>query len=177
MTVADLDAPITERALRDAMRSLATGVVIVTTRGDAGVPVGLTVNSFNSVSLQPPLVLWSIRLEAPSLSAFRSHGAFAVNILAADQRELAERFAARIPDRFNGVSWSEGYEGVPVLGGCLAALECRSYARHPGGDHEIHLGEVVNLTNRPGVPLIFQGGRYAALDPASAVTGTGPTDS
>jgi len=149
------------RALRAALGCFATGIAVVTTRGAAGAPVGLTVNSFNSVSLDPPLILWSISLTAPSISAFRDYNAFAVNILAADQSALCTRFATPNPDKFSGVGWREGHLGVPLIEGTVAQFECSTHARHAGGDHEIYLGRVVALRSREGAPLIVWRGTFA----------------
>jgi 3-hydroxy-9,10-secoandrosta-1,3,5(10)-triene-9,17-dione monooxygenase reductase component len=149
------------RALRRALACFATGIAVVTTRGDGGAPVGLTVNSFNSVSLDPPLILWSIALTAPSLAAFRRNDAFAVNILAADQADICARFATPAPDKFSDVAWREGRLGVPVLDGTVAQFECRTHARYPGGDHEIHLGRVVALRSSGERPLVVWRGRLS----------------
>ena len=131
------------------------------TRGQSGAPVGLTVNSFNSVSLDPPLILWSIALSAPSIGAFRAHDAFAVNILAADQAELCRRFARPADDKFSGICWLEGHEGVPLLDRTVAQFECLTHARHPGGDHEIYLGRVVAMRSNGAAPLVVWRGRLA----------------
>ena len=155
------DSAIDQRALRAALGCFATGVAVVTTRGDGGVPVGLTVNSFNSVSLEPPLILWSIALAAPSIQAFREHDAFAVNILAADQADLCTRFANPAPDKFSGIDWREGHSGVPLIGGTVARFECRTHARYPGGDHEIYLGRVVALSSTDRPPLVICRGTFA----------------
>ncbi|MEY4753784.1 MAG: hypothetical protein RJA44_1459 [Pseudomonadota bacterium] len=145
---------------RAALGLFATGVTIVTTRSAEGVPVGLTVNSFNSVSLAPPLVLWSLGLKAGSLPVFRQASHYAVHVLAAEQRALAERFAARV-DRFAGLALREGCGGVPLLEGCAAVFECRSRSLHEEGDHVILVGEVEHCSARPGAqPLIFHGGRF-----------------
>lgn len=139
----------------------ATGVTIVTARDAQGQPIGLTANSFNSVSLQPPLVLWSLARDAASLTVFSRGSHYAINILAADQRELAERFAARGADRFAGVAWRGGAGGAPVLAGVAAAFECFNRSRYEEGDHVIFVGEVERCEHREGVsPLIFHGGRY-----------------
>jgi flavin reductase (DIM6/NTAB) family NADH-FMN oxidoreductase RutF len=146
---------------RAALGMFATGVTIVTACDTQGQPVGLTANSFNSVSLQPPLVLWSLARHAASLTVF-SHGShYAINILAADQRELAERFAARGADRFAGVAWRDGAGGAPVLAGVAAVFECFNRSRYEEGDHVIFVGEVERCEHREGaMPLIFHGGRY-----------------
>ena len=149
--------------LRAALGCFATGVIVVTTLGDQGVPVGLTINSFNSVSLDPPLVLWSLANAAPSAGAFRNHDGFAINILADDQIALCRQFARPSDDKFDGVSFWSGYSDVPLIAGAAAHLQCRAYARYPGGDHEIHLGEVVGYSISDKNPLVFHRGRFTGL--------------
>lgn len=151
------------RALRDALGAFATGVTVVTARDPAGCPIGLTVNSFNTVSLDPPLVLWSLSLASPRLAAFREASHFAVNVLAADQQAISERFARRDGDRFAGLEWDAGLGGAPRLSGCCACIECRTEARHAGGDHLIFIGQVARFRHQPKAPLVFHGGGYAGL--------------
>ena len=146
---------------RAALGLFATGVTIVTVRSADGGLVGLTANSFNSVSLDPPLVLWSLARRAGSMPVFTRGSHYAINILAADQKELAQRFAMRDIDRFAGVAWREGAGGAPVLDGAVAVFECANRSRYEEGDHVIFVGEVERCTARPGAqPLIFHGGRY-----------------
>jgi 3-hydroxy-9,10-secoandrosta-1,3,5(10)-triene-9,17-dione monooxygenase reductase component len=149
--------------LRSALGCFATGVVVVTTVGDRGAPVGLTINSFNSVSLDPPLVLWSLANTAPSIGAFRTHGDFAINILAADQIDVCKQFARPALNKFSGVDYRAGYNGVPLIDGSAAQFECRAWATYPGGDHEIHLGEVVGIRTSERPPLLFHRGRFTGL--------------
>ena len=146
---------------RAALGMFATGVTIVTARGTDGLPVGLTANSFNSVSLEPPLVLWSLARSAGSMPAFERGSHYAINILAADQHALAERFAAKAIDRFAGVPFRIGPSGAPVLDGAAAVFECFNRSRYEEGDHVIFVGEVERCSSRAGAqPLIFHGGRY-----------------
>jgi flavin reductase (DIM6/NTAB) family NADH-FMN oxidoreductase RutF len=146
---------------RAALGMFATGVTIVTARGPDGAPVGLTANSFNSVSLTPPLVLWSLSRRAGSMAAFSTGSHYAINILAADQHALAERFASKAVDRFAGVAWHEGTAGAPVIDGAVAVFECFNRSRYDEGDHVIFVGEVERCAHRAGAqPLIFHGGRY-----------------
>jgi len=152
------------RELRDVLGCFATGVAVVTTIGDGGAPVGVTINSFNSVSLNPPLVLWSLSLTAPSLSAFRNHRAFAVNILSEDQAHIGRQFARPAPNKFAGIDWQPGYKGVPLIAGTAARLECRTWQRYEGGDHEIFIGEVIDMAATDKAPLIFHRGRFARVD-------------
>lgn len=146
---------------RAALGMFATGVTIVTARGPDGAPVGLTANSFNSVSLTPPLVLWSLSRRAGSMAAFSAGSHYAINILAADQHALAERFASKAVDRFAGVTWHQGTAGAPVIDGAVAVFECFNRSRYDEGDHVIFVGEVERCAHRAGAqPLIFHGGRY-----------------
>ncbi|SDN65945.1 flavin reductase family protein [Polaromonas sp. JS666] len=144
----------------------ATGVTIVTARTPAGVLVGLTANSFNSVSLQPPLVLWSLARAAGSMAALSAGSHYAINILAADQKELAERFASGRADRWDGVAYSEGASGAPLLDGAAAHFECFNRSRYEEGDHVIFVGEVERCGHRAGAsPLLFHGGRFYTEHP------------
>ncbi|HEY9066184.1 MAG TPA: flavin reductase family protein [Burkholderiaceae bacterium] len=146
---------------RAALGMFATGVTIVTARAADGVPVGLTANSFNSVSLSPPLVLWSLARSAGSMPAFERGSHYAINILAADQHALAERFSSKSVDRFADLAFREGAGGAPILQGAAAVFECFNRSRYEEGDHVIFVGEVERCEHRPGAaPLIFHGGRY-----------------
>jgi flavin reductase (DIM6/NTAB) family NADH-FMN oxidoreductase RutF len=146
---------------RSALGMFATGVTIVTSRDVDGTPVGLTANSFNSVSLEPPLVLWSLARSAGSMPAFERGSHYAINILAADQHALAERFASKSADRFGDMTFREGAGGAPILDGSAAVFECFNRSRYEEGDHVIFVGEVERCEWRAGSqPLIFHGGRY-----------------
>lgn len=158
MTVIDR-ASVEPRALRRALGSYPTGVTIMTTLRADGTPVGLTVNSFASVSLEPPLVLWSLAAHSPSLGAFRAAPHFCVNLLAADQTELCGRFAKPIPDKFEGVGWAPGLHGVPVLEGCVANFECSTAFSNWGGDHVILVGRVERFEALDVPVLMFHRGR------------------
>jgi len=157
------DSTIEPRALRSALGAFATGVTIVTTRGVDGADVGLTANSFSSVSLNPPMVLWSLAKTSGSIEAFRNARYFAVHVLAADQDGLSARFATRGIDKFAGISCERGSDAIPLLGGCTARFECRMAFQYEGGDHVIFVGEVANLTHSARPPLIFHGGRYGMV--------------
>lgn len=156
---------IDSQELKRVLSCFATGVVVVTTLGPGDSPVGLTVDSFNSVSLDPPLVLWSLSLNAPSLPAFRTHDHFAVNILAEDHAHLCRQFAVASDNKFKGVETVPGRGGVPLIQGVVAHLECRTFARYPGGDHEIYLGEVVSMRCEDRAPLVRHGGAFKRLVP------------
>jgi flavin reductase (DIM6/NTAB) family NADH-FMN oxidoreductase RutF len=151
------------RDLRRAFGMFPTGVTIVTTRHADGRPIGLTCNSFASVSLTPPLILWSLSLYSPNLQAFLQAPCFAVNILACNQMDLSRRFAARMTDRFEGLAWSEGEAGVPLIPGCAAHIQCRNETRHYSGDHVILIGQVVSYVYRDVEPLVFARGLYRSL--------------
>jgi len=146
---------------RAALGTFATGVTIVTACDAAAQPVGITANSFNSVSLAPPLVLWSLARVAGSMPAFERGSHYAINILASDQHALAIRFASKDVDRFDGVAFRLGASGVPLLDGAAAVFECFNRSRYEEGDHVIFVGEVERCVKRDGAhPLIFHGGRY-----------------
>jgi 3-hydroxy-9,10-secoandrosta-1,3,5(10)-triene-9,17-dione monooxygenase reductase component len=146
---------------RKALGSFTTGVTVVTTRASDGRDVGLTANSFNSVSLDPPMVLWSLAKSSGSLGAFRESGAFAVHVLSADQEALSRRFAQRGADRFKDLEIVRGTGGVPLLNGCAARFQCRTAFQYEGGDHVILVGEVVTFDSSELPPLVFHGGNYA----------------
>ncbi len=144
----------------------ATGVTIVTARDAQGQLIGLTANSFNSVSLDPPLVLWSLSRAAASMPAFANGSHYAINVLAADQKALAEQFAARGLDRWLGVVHSPGISDAPVLAGCAATFECFNRSRYEEGDHVIFVGEVERCSQRAGIPpLLYHGGRFYTEHP------------
>ena len=144
----------------------ATGVTIVTARAVDGALIGLTANSFNSVSLDPPLVLWSLARSAASMAALSTGSHYAINILAANQRELAERFASKDVDRWADVAYTEGAGGAPMLAGAAASFECFNRSRYDEGDHVIFVGEVERCTHSPGAsPLLFHGGRFYTEHP------------
>ena len=151
---------------RAALGMFATGVTIVTARSIAGELVGLTANSFNSVSMAPPLVLWSLAKSATSMHAFSTGSHYAINILGADQQALALRFASRDTDRFVGVDFVDGVAGAPLLAGAAATFECFNRSRYEEGDHVIFVGEVERCTQRTGAsPLLFHGGKFYTEHP------------
>jgi flavin reductase (DIM6/NTAB) family NADH-FMN oxidoreductase RutF len=144
----------------------ATGVTIVTARTPEGELVGLTANSFNSVSLTPPLVLWSLARSAGSMAAFSAGSHYAINILGAEQQDLARQFAARDVDRYQGVAFSLGASGAPLLQGAVATFECFNRSRYEEGDHVIFVGEVERCDHRAGAsPLLYHGGRFYTEHP------------
>ena len=157
--------PVEAAALREAMGSFLTGVTIVTARNEAGEPYGLTVNSFNSVSLDPPLVLWSLDLRNDKLDLFRNAGGFTVNIMQAEQDDLIWLFAKADTERFAQTQWHWGVSNQPVLDNTLVSLECRAWAEYDGGDHIIFVGEVLNINAAKGTPAAFFDGRLGAYQP------------
>jgi flavin reductase (DIM6/NTAB) family NADH-FMN oxidoreductase RutF len=151
---------------RTALGMFATGVTIVTARTPDGVLVGLTANSFNSVSLAPPLVLWSLSQSAASMEAFSTGSHYAINILSADQQELARQFATKGLDRFASVDYHLGRAGAPLIDGAAATFECFNRSRYEEGDHVIFVGEVEHCVHRPGAsPLLYHGGKFYAEHP------------
>jgi flavin reductase (DIM6/NTAB) family NADH-FMN oxidoreductase RutF len=167
---------------RTALGQFATGVTIITTRTfDAdGTPqlLGFTANSFNSVSLDPPLVLWSLARAASSLATFMDNPHYAVNVLSSDQIALSRQFGSRsravddrdernpiTGNRFEGIAWREGSRGAPILEGCCAWFECFNRSRYEEGDHVIFVGEVERCGFNEREPLVFQGGDYHMTQP------------
>ena len=154
--------PMDSRELRNAMGRFATGVCVVTTRTDDGRKAALTVNSFCSVSLDPPLVAWYLNDRAPSLPVFRESGYFAVHVLAAGQQEVATHFAKPSEDKFAPFSErvQTGLGDVPVLGDVLACFECRTSGIEHYGDHVMILGQVERFYYGSESPLLFHAGRF-----------------
>jgi flavin reductase (DIM6/NTAB) family NADH-FMN oxidoreductase RutF len=153
------------REFRNALGNFPTGVAVITTTGADGRPVGLTCNSFSSVSLDPPLVSWGLRINSKNLDTFQKAGAFAINILAEDQKDLSNRFASSsIADKFEGVAWRPGLNGLPVIEDCVATFECVKFAEHVAGDHVLFLGEVRKFDHgRREDSLVFYKGAYMML--------------
>ena len=149
---------------RRALSCFATGVAVVTTLDANGDKVGITVSSFNSVSLDPPLVLWSIASDSSSYSVFTSAKYFAVNILAMHQDQLSSQFAKRGGDKFEGLECRSGIEGVPILPDYAACFECSTENIFDGGDHKIIVGRVLKLEDRESDPLIFYRGQFLRKD-------------
>lgn len=148
------------RDLRRALGQFATGVAVVTTRAGDGRRVGMTANSFSSVSLDPPLVLWSLARQSPSLADFTAASHFGINVLAAGQHDVSRQFATPLPDKFGGVDCVDTIAGVPLLAGALAHFVCRNRRQYDGGDHLIFIGEVEHYDRFDGEPLVFHAGSY-----------------
>lgn len=144
---------------RHVMGHYATGVTIVTTTDRSGAPHGLTVNSFSSLSLDPPLVLWSLRSASTALPAFRNASHFAINILSAAQEQTSRDFARAI-DRFSTVEWDAGLEGLPLIRDSLGWIECERHSELPGGDHALFVGRVLRAQASSRSPLLYWRGAY-----------------
>jgi len=152
--------------LRRALGRFPTGVAIVTCVDPAGTRVGLTVNSFGGLSLDPPLVLWSLRRESPSLATFAGARHFAINVLGEGQAGLSRHFASPVADKFAEGTWHIGGGGVPVLNAAAAVFECQTVSRQEAGDHVLFIGEVTRFDGGELEPLVFHAGRYHRLGPA-----------
>jgi flavin reductase (DIM6/NTAB) family NADH-FMN oxidoreductase RutF len=146
--------------IRRAFGCFATGVAVATALGGKDEPVGITISSFNSVSVDPPLVLWSVGNDSVSYNVFANAEHFAVNVLARKQENLADRFAARGSDKFAGLACTEGLHGVPILPEFAACFECSTEYRYPGGDHLIIVGRVQKFEERDHEPLIFHRSQF-----------------
>jgi 3-hydroxy-9,10-secoandrosta-1,3,5(10)-triene-9,17-dione monooxygenase reductase component len=153
----------TQQDFRNALGSFATGVTIITALGKNGKKVGMTANSFNSVSLTPPLILWSIGKNTNCFDDFIAAEAFAVHILAEDQQDLSNRFATSDVDRFANLTCTEGLLGSPILPNYSACFECKTAQQYEGGDHIIITGEVVTFNDNKLNPLLFYRGKYHSL--------------
>ena len=154
------------REFRDALGLFAPRVALVPAPHAAGQPPGPTAHSFHSGSLDPPLVLWSLSRAAASMPAFANGSHYAINVLAADQKALAERFASRGVDRFAGVEHHSGISGAPLLEGAAATFECFNRSRYEEGDHVIFVGEVERCQHHGGMsPLLYHGGRFYTEHP------------
>jgi flavin reductase (DIM6/NTAB) family NADH-FMN oxidoreductase RutF len=154
---------IETRSLRAALGAFATGVTVVTCRGADGLAFGLTVNSFNALSLDPPLVLWSLRLASPSLAAFDAATHFAINVLAEGQVDISRRFASPVEQKFDEGQWHEGLHRAPVLGGSAAVFECERLSQQTAGDHRLYIGRVLKMQQQAVPPLVYHGGHYHLL--------------
>jgi flavin reductase (DIM6/NTAB) family NADH-FMN oxidoreductase RutF len=162
------EAAVNPAEFKDALGCFATGITIVTALGPRGEPIGITANSFNSVSLDPPLILFSLNRRAYSLRAFLSTQTFAVNILREGQEELSDRFATALEDKWSGIEYESWDTGCPILMDTLAGFECKIRHTYHGGDHVIFVGEVLRLRNDPeGRPLLFYRGQYRGIGPGS----------
>ena len=156
--------PIEPRELRDAFGTFATGVTVITARRPDGGPIGVTANSFTSVSLSPPLALWCIARDSSSVPAFVEGADFAVHVLNAAQHDVALRFATRGGEKYPGGTIAGKHGPAPNVPGALCRIDCVVQELHPGGDHVIVLGRIVGVDRRVGAPLLFHGGRFGLLE-------------
>jgi flavin reductase (DIM6/NTAB) family NADH-FMN oxidoreductase RutF len=159
------------RDFRDALGRFATGVALVTARAKDERPIGITINSFSSVSLDPPLVLWSLATTSPNLEHFGVGSEHLIHILAHDQEELARRFASRMEFKFEGLQHGATSKGLPRFDECLAYFECTTHAWHTEGDHVIVIARVHGLHHRARDPLLFCGGKFAVLESSASNAG------
>lgn len=157
--------PFDSRRFRAALAQFATGITVITARMPNGHFIGLTASSFNSVSLDPPLVLWSLSNASSTMPLFRGASHYVINVLAADQAGIAERFARRMEDRFEGVGYVLSPTGLPILEGVSAWFECHNRSRYPEGDHVIFVGEVERCAAEPRAALVFHAGQFRATTP------------
>jgi flavin reductase (DIM6/NTAB) family NADH-FMN oxidoreductase RutF len=157
------------REFRRALGCFPTGVAIITTRDSDGTPVGLTCNSFSSVSLDPPLVQWSLRRNSRSLESFRRAKAFAINVLSEDQSEISAHFASSRENKFEGDDVYK--EGLPLVDGCIAHFTCKTIAEHEAGDHIMFIGEVQSFEYHEQDPLVFYRGAYKIIAESLASLG------
>ena len=164
------------RSFRRALGHFPTGVCVVTSQVD-GARVGMTVNSFNSLSLEPPLILFSIDAGTTSLPLWRKAKGYAVNVLAENQKDLSDRFAKTRSNKWEGTSYADGLFGAPLLPGVAAALECAAWATHAGGDHVLFIAEVKRFRmSEDRRPLVFSKGRYAKLHETEFAASLWPLD-
>jgi flavin reductase (DIM6/NTAB) family NADH-FMN oxidoreductase RutF len=161
---------IDPRDFRNALGTFATGVTIITAAAADGKPFGLTCNSFASVSLNPPLVLWSLGMFSQALTIFQNASHFAVNVLGASQQALATKFAKSSENKFAGVEWVAGLGNAPILADSVANFQCRAANRYYGGDHVIFLGAVEAYTYNHKEPLLFARGGYGQFVPGDGIS-------
>jgi flavin reductase (DIM6/NTAB) family NADH-FMN oxidoreductase RutF len=152
-----------KRDLRNALGSYGTGVTVVTSGNSKSRLVGVTANSFTSVSLDPPIVLWSLVSTSPSLEVFDQSGRFVINVLALHQIDLSKQFSKTLADKFAGVEFKEGLDGLPVIQNCVATFECKTIQRTVVGDHVLFLGQVENYVYESKTPLLFCQGNYVQV--------------
>lgn len=164
-----MSASIDPIAFRNALGQFATGVTIITARAPDGGLVGLTANSFSSVSLEPPLVLWSLAKTAKSLEVFQNTRDWAIHVLTKDQMDLSNRFASKIDNKFEGIDIETGEGGTPLLKDYSARFQCKETYQYEGGDHIIFVGEVIDFQQSGKEPLLFHSGKYAQARPHAAV--------
>lgn len=163
MSTPSKETDFNPQAFRRALGNFATGVTIITARGVSGDIVGVTASSFNSLSMDPPLILWSSKKDARSCAAFESASHFSVNVLASDQMDMSNHFARQQDDKFEGIDWQEGLGGAPIFPNCSGRFQCESYDKLDGGDHWIFVGKVIVFDDFGRPPLCFHQGSYSML--------------
>ena len=156
---------------RSALGGFPTGVAVVTARAEDGRPIGITINSFSSVSLDPPLVLWSLAKNSPNLAHIACGRRHIIHVLADHQDELAKRFASRVPDKFSGLSHESSQDNIPRLDECVATFECATRTLHEEGDHVIVIAHVQQIDQREREPLLFWGGKFVLFETATSSRG------
>jgi len=170
------DVDIDPKAFRRALGNFATGVTIITAQGADGEKVGVTASSFNSLSMDPPLILWSSMKTARSCEIFESSTHFAVNILASDQMDMSNHFARQQMDKFDGMEWEAGIGGAPLFPNCAGRFQCEAYDRLDGGDHWIFVGRVVAFDDFGRAPLCFHQGSYSMVFSHPGAAKKSPSD-
>ena len=150
-----------KKNLRNVLSKFATGVTVVSTIDSDGKPIGMTANSFTSVSLEPPLVLWSIGINQPSYDAFLKAKGYSVSILSKDQKDICDLFSSPIENKFSEIDYTLTDNGFPVIQKSLAWFDCLKWNNYPGGDHQILVGEIKNFYADENDPLIFWNGSLA----------------
>ena len=171
------EKPFSQQDLRGALSGFATGVTIVTTTSADGEKIGMTASSFNSVSMDPPLILWSVTKSAHSSEIFRAAKHFCVHVLSTDQMETSNLFATRGADKFANIDHALDGRGVPVLAGCVSRFDCTTWATYEGGDHWIIVGEVDDLERTGAESLLFHGGQYSIASALTAPHSDTPSES
>ena len=151
------------REFRNALGTFTTGVTVVTTLDAKNCPVGMTVNSFASVSLEPPLVLWSLGEASRYCNAFMNCQHFAISVLNAEQKMISQLFASPDDSKFDQIDWSPGYKNLPLIDNCIAHFQCTTENTYPGGDHIIFVGRVLEFSYNSSAPLAFNCGQYYTL--------------
>lgn len=165
MTAEPAERPIAGDSLKEILRHFATGVTVITSVNEHGEPAGMTATAFTSVSVSPPMVLVCVNAAAHTRRAIDRYTRFAVNVLAASQQSVAQRFASSGGDKFEGVRWHPGATGVPLLNGALATVECRVAQTVEAGTHLIYIGVVLAGSSATGEPLVYHEGSYRRLAP------------
>lgn len=163
MTSTNSESDLDPKAFRRALGNFATGVTIITAVGEDGEKVGVTASSFNSLSMDPPLILWSSIKGTPSCKIFETASHFAVNILASDQMDMSNHFARQQEDKFAGMDWEAGIGGAPLFPNCAGRFQCETYDKVDGGDHWIFIGKVVAFDDFGRAPLCFHQGSYSMV--------------